>query len=96
MKADNVPAHVIQRRGYPRSHGGFETAVRMLAPQVDDRRCDVTVYSLPRTASFDDPGTAQQVRESARQRIADELAWGLVTQRYDSLMCAAAPGRTQP
>src|SRR4051812_7453306 len=36
---------IIGTRGYPSFYGGFETAVRRLAPFLCDRGWDVTVYS---------------------------------------------------
>ncbi len=38
---------IIGTRGYPSFYGGFETAVRMLAPYLADHGWDVTVYGRP-------------------------------------------------
>ncbi len=38
---------IIGTRGYPSFYGGFETAVRVLAPYLADHEWDVTVYGRP-------------------------------------------------
>ncbi|WIB27715.1 glycosyltransferase [Curtobacterium sp. MCSS17_015] len=42
---------IIGTRGYPSSYGGFETAVRYIAPYLADHGWDVTVYGRPGTTS---------------------------------------------
>ncbi|MCC4248610.1 MULTISPECIES: glycosyltransferase [Microbacterium] len=42
---------IIGTRGYPSFYGGFETAVRVLAPYLAEREWDVTVYGRPGAAS---------------------------------------------
>ncbi len=46
---------IIGTRGYPSYYGGFETAVRKLAPHLADAGWDVTVYSRPGATYSDDP-----------------------------------------
>lgn len=45
---------IIGTRGYPSYYGGFETAVRKLAPFLADHGWDVTVYGRKDTTSPDD------------------------------------------
>ena len=53
---------IIGTRGYPSYYGGFETAVRKLAPYLADEGWDVTVYSRPGTTRPDDPSRDSRVR----------------------------------
>lgn len=46
---------IIGTRGYPSYYGGFETAVRKLAPYLVDLDWDVTVYGRPGATKLDDP-----------------------------------------
>lgn len=46
---------IIGTRGYPSYYGGFETAVRKLAPYLADQGWDVTVFSRPGATAIDDP-----------------------------------------
>lgn len=46
---------VIGTRGYPSYYGGFETAVRKLAPFLADQGWKVTVYGRPAAVKVDDP-----------------------------------------
>ena len=46
---------IIGTRGYPSYYGGFETAVRKLAPHLAERGWDVTVYGRPGSTREDDP-----------------------------------------
>lgn len=46
---------IIGTRGYPSYYGGFETAVRKLAPYLVDSGWDVTVYGRPGATKTDDP-----------------------------------------
>lgn len=45
---------IIGTRGYPSYYGGFETAVRKLAPYLAERGWDVTVYGRPGATKPDD------------------------------------------
>ncbi|MFE5835279.1 DUF1972 domain-containing protein [Arthrobacter sp. NPDC056493] len=51
---------IIGTRGYPSYYGGFETAVRKLAPYLASRGWEVTVYGRP-GAKSDDPGRDPRV-----------------------------------
>ncbi|MEE2567938.1 glycosyltransferase [Pseudarthrobacter sp. J64] len=53
---------IIGTRGYPSYYGGFETAVRRLAPYLADSGWDVTVYGRPGTTKADDPARDARVR----------------------------------
>jgi glycosyltransferase involved in cell wall biosynthesis len=46
---------IIGTRGYPSYYGGFETAVRKLAPFLADKGWDVTVYGRHNSVNADDP-----------------------------------------
>ncbi len=46
---------IIGTRGYPSYYGGFETAVRKLAPYLADCGWSVSVYSRPGGVCLDDP-----------------------------------------
>ncbi len=47
---------IIGTRGYPSYYGGFETAVRRMAPFLIGRGWDVTVYGRAGSTRDDDPG----------------------------------------
>ncbi|WP_248704997.1 DUF1972 domain-containing protein [Curtobacterium sp. MWU13-2055] len=53
---------IVGTRGYPSYYGGFETAVRRLAPYLVDAGWDVTVYGRPGTTVDDDPEHDARVR----------------------------------
>lgn len=53
---------IIGTRGYPSYYGGFETAVRKLAPFLADRGWAVSVYGRPGATSPADPGRHPGVR----------------------------------
>lgn len=53
---------IIGTRGYPSYYGGFETAVRKLAPYLADEGWDVTVYGRPGATRPDDPHRDPRVR----------------------------------
>lgn len=53
---------IIGTRGYPSYYGGFETAVRKLAPYLAEHGWDVTVYSRPGATRRDDPDRDHRVR----------------------------------
>lgn len=52
---------IIGTRGYPSYYGGFETAVRKLAPYLVDQGWDVSVYSREGAVKTDDPGIDPRV-----------------------------------
>lgn len=53
---------IIGTRGYPSYYGGFETAVRKLAPYLADEGWDVTVYGRPGSTAEGDPELDPRVR----------------------------------
>lgn len=53
---------IIGTRGYPSYYGGFETAVRKLAPYLADSGWDVTVYGRPGATKLDDATRDPRVR----------------------------------
>jgi glycosyltransferase involved in cell wall biosynthesis len=53
---------IIGTRGYPSYYGGFETAVRRLAPYLVDKGWDVTVYGRNGTTHPEDPNRDPRVR----------------------------------
>lgn len=53
---------IIGTRGYPSYYGGFETAVRRLAPYLAERGWDVTVYGRTNSTKEDDPSRDLRVR----------------------------------
>lgn len=53
---------ILGTRGYPSYYGGFETAVRRIAPYLADRGWDVTVYARPDGVVMDDPRRDPRVR----------------------------------
>ncbi len=53
---------IIGTRGYPSYYGGFETAVRKLAPYLADAGWDVTVYGRHGATRDDDPMLDSRIR----------------------------------
>lgn len=53
---------IIGTRGYPSYYGGFETAVRKLAPHLVDEGWDVIVYGRQRATKDDDPSRDARVK----------------------------------
>ncbi|MDJ0455838.1 glycosyltransferase [Arthrobacter sp. NQ7] len=52
---------IIGTRGYPSYYGGFETAVRKLAPFLVERGWHTVVYGRPGAARMDDPARDKRV-----------------------------------
>lgn len=52
---------IIGTRGYPSYYGGFETAVRHIAPHLADEGWDVTVYGRPGQERTDDPSLDRRI-----------------------------------
>lgn len=72
---------IIGTRGYPSYYGGFETAVRKLAPYLASAGWHVTVYGRPGTTRPEDPSrdprvTAVQTR-GLETKSMSTLAYGL-------------------
>ncbi|MRJ99894.1 DUF1972 domain-containing protein [Aeromicrobium sp. S22] len=53
---------IIGTRGYPSYYGGFETAVRKLAPHLAEQGWDVTVYGRKGQLKTDDPDLDGRIR----------------------------------
>ena len=68
---------IIGTRGYPSYYGGFETAVRKLAPDLADMGWDVTVYGRRGATKPDDP--------ALDPRIKRRISWGVETQKLSTL-----------
>ena len=72
---------IIGTRGYPSYYGGFETAIRKLAPYLAERGWDVTVYG--RTGStvdddpFRDPRVKTRVTRGLETKSLSTLSYGL-------------------
>lgn len=72
---------IIGTRGYPSYYGGFETAVRKLAPYLADAGWDVTVYGRHGATRDDDDGRDHRVRTVVTSGIESKslstLSYGL-------------------
>lgn len=74
---------ILGTRGYPSYYGGFETAVRHLAPALADEGWDVTVYG--RTAESEaptseaDPRVRRIVTRGIESRSLSTLSYGLTS-----------------
>ncbi|MEJ3403901.1 glycosyltransferase [Rathayibacter sp. YIM 133350] len=72
---------IVGTRGYPSYYGGFETAVRRLAPYLVEHGWDVTVYGRPETMKLDDPGRDPRVHvrttSGLNSRSLSTLSYGL-------------------
>ncbi|MCU1569014.1 MAG: glycosyl transferase [Pseudarthrobacter sp.] len=60
---------VIGTRGYPSYYGGFETAVRKLAPYLAEEGWEVNVYCRPGATKDDDEGRDYRVRTTQTKGI---------------------------
>ncbi|TFC05203.1 glycosyltransferase [Cryobacterium sp. MDB2-33-2] len=68
---------IIGTRGYPSYYGGFETAVRSLAPYLSDHDWKVVVYGRPGATKVDDT--------TLDQRVSAVETWGLETKSLSTL-----------
>ena len=68
---------IIGTRGYPSYYGGFETAIRRLAPFLADRGWDVTVYGRSGSTSDLDP--------QRDLRVTSRVTRGLETKSLSTL-----------
>lgn len=73
---------VIGTRGYPSYYGGFETAVRKLAPYLVDSGWDVTVYGRNGSTRPDDP--------DADDRVGTRITRGVETKSLSTLSYGAS------
>lgn len=74
---------IIGTRGYPSYYGGFETAVRKLAPFLAECGWDVTVYGRPGAIKEEDPERDPRVRSvstlGVEQKSVSTLSFGLTS-----------------
>jgi glycosyltransferase involved in cell wall biosynthesis len=68
---------IIGTRGYPSFYGGFETAIRHIAPYLAEHGWDVTVYGRPGSTKPDDQDVDQRVRQVE--------TWGLSSKSLSTL-----------
>lgn len=77
---------IIGTRGYPSYYGGFETAVRRLAPFLVEAGWDVTVYSRPGATRDDDPNLDSRVTSvvtwGIEKKSVSTLTYGLTAARH--------------
>ena len=74
---------IIGTRGYPSYYGGFETAVRKLAPYLCDSGWDVTVYGRPGAVKENDPSHDRRVTvvktRGIKSKSLSTLSYGLTS-----------------
>ncbi|TDX78339.1 glycosyltransferase involved in cell wall biosynthesis [Rathayibacter sp. PhB151] len=72
---------IIGTRGYPSYYGGFETAVRRIAPYLAERGWDVTVYGRDGSTKDDDanrdPRVKTRVTRGIESKSLSTLTYGL-------------------
>lgn len=78
---------IIGTRGYPSYYGGFETAVRKLAPYLADQGWDVTVYGRPGATRPDDPSLDIRVHRKQTRGVESK---SLSTLSYGFTACVDA------
>ena len=71
---------IIGTRGYPSYYGGFETAVRKIAPYLADRGWDVTVYGRARR-DVDETRSATRASEPGITRGVESKSLSTLTLR---------------
>jgi glycosyltransferase involved in cell wall biosynthesis len=81
---------IIGTRGYPSYYGGFETAVRRLAPYLAERGWDVTVYGRDGSTKDDDAARDRRVRTRVTRGIESK---SLSTLTYGLTACVDAVRR---
>nr|WP_211315617.1 glycosyltransferase [Rathayibacter caricis] len=89
---DRMPKSVaiIGTRGYPSYYGGFETAVRRLAPYLAERGWDVTVYGRDGSTKDDDAGIDRRVTTRVTRGVESK---SLSTLTYGLTACVDAVRR---
>jgi glycosyltransferase involved in cell wall biosynthesis len=78
---------IIGTRGYPSYYGGFETAVRKLAPYLADLGWNVTVYGRPEAVKEDDPNRDQRVKSVCTSGI-ETRQFSTLTYGFTSVLAA--------
>ena len=81
---------IIGTRGYPSYYGGFETAVRKLAPYLVDEGWDVTVYGRAGSTRVDDPDFDPRVQTRVTHGVESKT---LSTLTYGLTACLDAAKR---
>jgi glycosyltransferase involved in cell wall biosynthesis len=80
---------IIGTRGYPSYYGGFETAVRKLAPYLVDHGWDVTVYGRKGSTRTDDPSLDPRVRTvitpGLETKSISTLSYGLTASTHAAI-----------
>ncbi len=77
MEKSLLSVAMIGTRGYPSYYGGFETAVRKIAPHLASQGWEVTVYGRRSRTQADDP--------DIDRRIVNRTTPGLETRRLSTL-----------
>lgn len=76
---------IIGTRGYPSFYGGFETAVRHIAPHLAASGWDVTVYGRPGTTDDEfeaDPRVRSVVTRGLQSKSLSTLTFGLTSSLH--------------
>ena len=85
----NRSVAIIGTRGYPSYYGGFETAVRRLAPFLADNDWDVTVYGRMGSTRQDDPDLDARVHAvttlGVETKAISTLSYGLSSSIHASV-----------
>lgn len=82
MTTDTKSVAIIGTRGYPSYYGGFETAVRRLAPYLADHGWKVRVYSRPMQISSN--------KEHIQEGIESTTTWGVDSRSFSTLSYGAS------
>lgn len=87
QRPDSPSVAIIGTRGYPSYYGGFETAVRKLAPALVKAGWDVSVYSREGATRNDDPDRDPEVHvrytRGVNSRSLSTVTYGL-TSMFDA------------
>jgi glycosyltransferase involved in cell wall biosynthesis len=84
---------IIGTRGYPSYYGGFETAIRRLAPYLVEHGWDVTVYGRPGAVAENDPQRDPRVHTIVTHGVESK---SLSTLSYGLTAAADAVVRRKP
>jgi glycosyltransferase involved in cell wall biosynthesis len=85
-KRNRPSVAIIGTRGYPSFYGGFETAVRKLAPYLVDQGWDVTVYGRKGATHDDapdrDPRVSSVITRGIETKSISTLSYGLTASAH--------------